>query len=205
MSEYVLTIQFTGEDAQKAAEAGRKLGIVKGTGEHGISNVVWVAFAPLQTNTISWTSSYGLYFTPDLVRSGQVVTPSSTKYPVQLGVVYPLENGYLSPPEDKATPKNFSAENRMSENLTMGLAQAVEANGGAADPRPTSASRMPTRSREEFMPSERVFVYLFDKAEPGQVILASRNDALEVNLTRNTQQTIYYDGAEGEFCTGPLP
>jgi len=204
MSEYDLTIQFTAEEAQKAAAAGKKLGIVKGTGDHGISNVVWIARTPLETNTIRWIGLYGLYFTPDLVRSGQVVTPKSTKYPMQVGVVYPLENGYFSPPEAKATPKNFSAENRMSDNLTMGLAQGVEVNGDAFDPCPTGASRVPIRSREEFMPSERVFIYLLDEAERGQVILANRKAGLEVNLTRTTQQKVHFNGEEGEFATGAL-
>lgn len=204
MSEYQLTIEFAPDDLLKIQEAGQKVAIVKGSGQYGISNVIWVAFEPLEKNVLNWTSQYGLFASSAPVRFDKVLQPTSTQHNAEPGITYPFENGSFSPPESKSSPKNYSVENRMPDNLTFGLVQTVELNGETHGSSLVSASRIPTRSDEEFMPAERVFLFLMENAETGMMILTNRSQGLEVKLTSKREQVVHYDGEEGEFDTGPL-
>ena len=78
----------------------------------------------------------------------------------------------------------------------------MTANGSELEGRPIVAVRVGPGLIADFLPTEKVAVFLFGRVDDGVVVEVDRSAALEVDFRGDPKQTIHYDGQR--FVKGPL-
>lgn len=203
MSNFELSIQFTGGDTQKVNSDGFVVSIVKGI--HNSSTdpkPLWVGFPPFENNTISWHDEYGIYASPNPLKPETVITASSILYPAKPGFVYPFADNVFGLPTGTAQPGVYAVNNNAGKLLTFGLLQGVTVNGKEFEANPVTAIAVQNQEEASISPSATISVFLHRKANLGTVVITTEGPVLTLDMAANPVQTIHYDGSR--FASGPL-
>src|SRR5262245_57303979 len=90
MPTYQLTIQFDSQGLATLNEAGQLVTIVKSVSTG--TPVAWVAFDPMESNTVTWTEQYSVYASTTQIQDGAQIITQSTQAAVG-GNTYTLSGG----------------------------------------------------------------------------------------------------------------
>ncbi|HEX2149499.1 MAG TPA: hypothetical protein VHI31_04910 [Actinomycetota bacterium] len=210
---YTLNIQIDSNGVQNIQSAGQWVTIVKPVNAPGQRfhaagpHVVWCAFIPQQENQLTWQKQYWLYETSIQHGIGSIGT---TDGPARDGYSYVFEEDFKSPVNDLA-PGSFGVLNRQgANNLSFGLAQAVQVNDDSLPPIPVNVIPVLNNERAIFQPEETVSVFLSaffqDFSNPyqnGVVISEVTGEACTVTLEDNIPVTLSFDDLTNEFVVLP--
>jgi hypothetical protein len=202
MSGFTLTVLFTATDTQSINAAGLKVTLVKGSHPSPTqSTPLWLQFSPFETNTLTWTDTYGVYASPDPVQQETPITASSTVFVAESGVVYPFSNHVFEAPQGTIDPAYYAAHNLSGETLTFGLLQQAVVNDLLIAPAPVSAQSCPDQAVASFMPTDTISVFLHKEVDTGTVMVVTESPALTLDMASQPTQSIYYDG--NQFVVSP--
>ncbi len=201
MAHYELIIQFDTSDAREINQHQHKVAIVKEVeGSQKGTDVIWVAFSPFELNEVKWDVDYGIYVSENEVQNGVSIYKCSTVNPAKPELLYPCEWGTFGAPISKLEGENtYGIRNQYAKNLTFGLAQSVTANGDKYTANPLNAVSVLSKEKVIFTPYEKLKVFLHAEFDNGVVISDITSDALSVDLTKNSIQTIKYNKQMGTF------
>jgi hypothetical protein len=145
--------------------------------------VAWQAFAPMQTNTVTWTNDFYCFATTTLPVIGAVLEINATSNaPVQAGTVYAFTQGQFVQQQKSQSPQSYVVSNATpTGSYAFGLAQTAVVNSV-----PTLAPFcvMPVLYNEQayFNPTNVISTFLSSAKAPGAVLLAPSN-ACDVTVT----------------------
>lgn len=172
MPNYQLNADISAADLATIHAAGQSIVLLKLTGSG--TPLSWVAFTPMEGNSVQWVESYALYASTSEVTSGTTITMmSQTAASPQQN--YPLTAaGAFGPPVQDTTigvdtyesVNNFAAFPLMS----FGLAQGVQVNGTAFPYQPINAQAVPLNQTVTFAPLTEVVIFLETNITSGMVI-----------------------------------
>lgn len=166
--------------------------------------VAWLAFMPLEQNTIKWDQSYFIYATTTLSQAGaQINLISQTQSPVQPGILNTLENGFFSSAPGGIPPTSFDASNQESgfPILGFGLAQQATMNNGVALPL-SPLNMVPVLFNEQvsFIAEVTLSIFLSTAQNNGTVLSSIASGALQFTLTSaNPTISLGFDDTTNTF------
>lgn len=207
MAQYSLTIQFDNGGLQALNAAGQLVTLVKSVPDG--SPVAWVSFEPMENNTITWTDSYSVYASTTKVESGVQITTQSTQ-PAEGGNTYTFAGGQFNQGTKGLSPTQYAVRNNDPKfqiagitMVTSGLYQGAVVNGQSTKS-PLNAVGVLYANTATFTPVEKVQVFASYYQNNGLVISRVVDEALLVDLTDQTTQTIHYNDATNQFAPGSL-
>jgi hypothetical protein len=177
--QYQVTIDIDQQGVQKINQAQQFVTLVRnvissveGNSGHRMSpntSIAWLAFQPLESNTVTWTEDYILYATTTVLQSGASITISSqTPNPAQVGWNYTFQNGVITGAAGGAQG-SFNLSNQMQGNFNLGLAQQATVNN-ASSLAPLNAVPVFYNEHANFTPQEEIFIFLSSYGNNGSVI-----------------------------------
>ncbi len=200
MSAYNLNVSINSQDVQEINSASQKIVIVKQVGGSSGQPVAWVSFSPFENNVVSWETSYGVYASSTEIQSGATINKTSAVNPATAEIVYPFENGtFGNPTSGDVSSNSYSISNKYSNQFTFGLAQSVTANGNKFEASPLNAVQVLSKQNATFTPIEKIAVFLRANFNNGVVISEIASNALDIDLTQQSNVNIRYDKALGQF------
>ena len=204
MTTYFLEIQFTSKGLATVNAAGQQVAIVKSTTPTS-SPVVWVAFHPEMNNHVTWTEEYSVYGSNSEIVAGATISTASS-FEALASESYPFVGGQFEAGVAGLEPTQYGVLNQDVNfpMLTAGLAQVPNGSGSSAGPSPLNATLVPFGESGIYTPIEQVSVFALANANNGLVISSVQSQALLVDLTETTSQTIHYDDQLNVFAPGPL-
>lgn len=130
--------------------------------------VAWLAFAPLQTNTVTWNEQYYCFATATPLTMGEVIKMNSqSAAPMQPGAIYTFANGQFS--SHPASGSAYVVYNAMAGGYGFGLAQQATVNGAPAFA-PTSAVPVLSNEAAYFTPADQISIFLSSASNNGTLI-----------------------------------
>lgn len=205
---YKLNIIFSDDALSLLEESGRKVGLIKevysnfneAKMENDGQELVWAVFSPWGENTVAWESDYGVYASYIKMKEGAVIqrnafkeaSPGNTLY--TFGGARFTVNSYKSEEENAYFIKNESGEAR-----TFGLTQSVQAGPEQLLNAPINASVLLSNDIKDFLPTEKVKIFISSNASNGKVISHVQGEVLLVDFTLKSERTVEYDSEKGVF------
>lgn len=147
----------------------------------GGTTVAWQAFAPLQSNTVSWTDQYYCFATTAPLVIGAVITMNSQcATPMQAGPVYQFTEGQFV--QQPATGSSYVIANGApSGSFAFGLAQTATINSVAVLS-PLNAKAVLYNEAIYLSPTDLIAIFLSSATKGGTVIPPPSN-ALSINVS----------------------
>jgi hypothetical protein len=144
--------------------------------------VAWLAFQPLEGNTITWVENYYIYATTTTLQSGATIAMTSqTADPAQLGWIYTFAQGMFT--GASGTGDTFNVNNQMSsQGLSFGLAQSATVNNTTTFA-PLNAVPVLSNENASFTPEETLSIFLSSYSDNGSVISQVASNALSFSLS----------------------
>ena len=198
MSSYKLNINLTRDDVLHILhKLKQKICIIKSVnGEMG--NVVWQSLSPFEENSLSWEEEYSVYATLASEEGGAEIFKASS-FEAEAGSEYVLKDDVFSDNGD-GTPDTYTVRNENnSDDQLFGLFQGVSVNGNDEEFNPLNAVRVGNNQKTTFTPIEKVSVFLHDSQDNGVILTEIYSDACEVDLTKETEQTLVFDRSNNTF------
>jgi hypothetical protein len=181
--------------------------------------VVWLAFPPTQSATITWSDDGVAVYSSNLpVQVGQVIEVGS-QLPAVAGGVYRFENGQFSQTGTGGTD-SYTIANADSSfpRLTAGIARSA-AGAPTIDPDealPLVAQTVPDAEQGVFQPTEKLAIFAASNLptsvlvpasvlvppSPAEIVVSS---FLEVDFSQSPSQTVHFDDSANRFELGSLP
>lgn len=205
MTTFNLDIQFDNAGLTTLQKAGQQVAIVKSVGPSS-SPIVWVSFFPETDNNVQWTENYYVYGSNQQLKAGATILTTS-HFQAVAGDRYPFSGGQFQPGSATLANNQYGVYNGDSNFplLTAGLAQVAGGSGGTAGAiSPLNATVVPFNEPGIYTPIEEVQVFALAAANNGLVISTVASNALTVDLTQVTSQTIHYNSSNNTFSDGPL-
>jgi hypothetical protein len=162
MTTYQLSLTINPSDLQVIYQAQENLIIAKAADNPDNSpNTAWLSFAPLENNSVAWTEEYAIGAQHS---DGQVSVSTTTPYPAQLGVCYPMTANGFAPPGSclvPVSPNSYGCINQVySPIFTFGLLQASTVNGQSNQPAAVTQEIVPPNQQGIFTPTLTVWIWL---------------------------------------------
>ncbi len=164
--------------------------------------IVACAFAPFESNTVSWDANVGIYVTSTPLTSGATVSILSITTPATIGERYTFANGVFESPQ-AATPGTYSAYNADTSNrLAFGLTRTITVNGETSIV-PIVAIRALYNETAFFVDNGVVAVFLSPQHSSGTVAGSIPDNALTITLssTAPEAQVGFNDQTQAFFLT----
>jgi hypothetical protein len=211
MPTYQLNLSFTNGGLDTLQSANQQVAIVKSVNSSVTSSsnspVIWVAFKPMNGNTVTWDEEYSVYAsTTNVVNGAQIITNSTT--PATSGNSYAfLPAGHFGPSTSNVSNVEYGVKNQSQFTIgpiamiTSGLFQAANVNGTATGS-PLNATPVPRQEQATFTPIEKVQIFVTSYENNGLVISEVTSQALTVDLTSQPTQSVYYDATANQFVLG---
>jgi hypothetical protein len=209
MPTYTLAIQFDNNGLDTVNAAGQLVTIVKSV-DSG-TPVAWVAFNPMEANTVTWTETYSVYASNTQIQNNAKINTLSTQTAAG-GNVYTLAGGHFDNgnPNSGLPATQYGVYNNDPaftvghvQMITSGLYQGAVVNGQSTQS-PLNAAAVPYLENGYYTPIEIVQVFVSSIQNNGLVISEVISNALTVDLTSQVSQTIHYNDASNQFAPGPL-
>jgi hypothetical protein len=160
--------------------------------------VVWLAFTPLENNTVNWDDTYSAYVTGTAIVTGNTIFINSTKS-ATLGFLYTFSGGAFTAAPYTAGQDTFNIANQQS-NFNFGLAQKATINGTSLPSTPLNCIPVLYNQQAMFTPSEAVYIFLSTCSAGGTFIPILPSTALTVPLTsKKPSVTIGFDDTTNSF------
>lgn len=208
MPTYTLNIQIDDAGLQAITQSGQKVTIVKSVPRGGES-VAWILFPPLEMNMITWTEEYSVYASTTNIQAGATIETQSLKCAAG-GNMYPFENSQFKNGIRDLEPTQYGVQNLDPDirtgpvaMITSGLYQGAMVNGEESVS-PLNAIGVLYNENAIFTPIETIQVYLSLYQHNGQIISEVSSNALTVQFTNQTTQTIHFNDRTNTFAPGPL-
>lgn len=215
MPAYSLKIQFDEQGLNNINGAGQQVALVKAKEISDQTKVIWVAFPPMQKNTITWTNQYFIYSTSANLHDEAGLETISPK-PAGGGNSYTFRAGYLNDGSHGLMPNLYGVVHGdpAFPRLTVGLAQDAAVNGNTQGPLPLNAEVVLYNQQVLFSPIENVLVFVGGPLKQSQILdtswltryaVISMSNPLSVDFTQGRSQTIHYESTTNQFLPGLLP
>ncbi|KHA56812.1 hypothetical protein NM74_09705 [Aeromonas hydrophila] len=178
MAEFKLTLHVDQDDLRIMHDAGQKI-VIRKSSSSGEPNVAWIAFKPMASNTVKWTTNYGFYASTTEIRSGakidrmsqlptrsnpSVYPAASELYKLNDAAIFENNAGSLEPGE-YGFINSFNSE----KYLTCGLLLAANVNGKIVL-EPQSAILVPKGNKMKAKPFEILEVFIASEVDSGSVL-----------------------------------
>ena len=202
---YQLNIDIDPADLAVILEAGELVTIVKQTtGSAGGPQVAWVAFDPLQANSVSWQDSYTMYASRTQLEGNATINMMSQAPAGQTqSLPFTNEGSFQAADPTIVLPSDtYGVENQYTTApfLVFGLAQEANVTGTSSPASPINASVVPMNQRATFQPLDVVTVFLQANTSNGMVINTVTGQPITLTFGGGTNEiTIAYDAAIGGF------
>jgi hypothetical protein len=201
--DFNLNVAFTNEQLQILYITGTNVIIAKPT-MGGQPNVAWLAFKPLQANTVSWSEQYGIYASTQSITNGAKLTQlSSVPVPAADNKLYTLQDsGVIAGPNPGGQPGAFTVLNQYSGKpyMTVGLYQNANVNGTDILNNAVSAAPVLLQSTAAMTPFTTVYIWLQSQVTGNTVVtnVTSPMTALKFGGSIDSI-SVAYDSASGKF------
>jgi hypothetical protein len=203
VTNFNLEIQIDQQGVQQLQASGQQIGIVKETNPSQLP-VVWAGFPPQAVSNVSWDDEYSVYASQTQIQPGAILQILSTAR-AQGGEIYPFNNGFFQPGQPGLPSNEYGVRNEDQglPQLSAGLAQTA---GGSAGGRlsPTGVAPALFQNVTPFTPSEILQVFASPQARSGEILQSVPPQALRVDFSSQSNQTIHFNDATGTFQPGPL-
>jgi hypothetical protein len=136
--------------------------------EAGQFVVAWLAFAPLQNNTVSWAEEYYCFATTTPLIMAEVIEMNSQSgAAMQVGSVYAFTQGqFVAYP---SSGNSYVVYNAMAASYGLGLAQQATVNNLHAFA-PIAVDPVLSQEAAYFAPEELVSIFLSSAQEGGTIV-----------------------------------
>lgn len=206
---FELTLHFNPNDLRNVSNANQKVALAKPT-IGGTVEVLWVDFAPLENNTITWSENYSIYAsTTSLAAPGTVITKKSEVAggSASTGALYLFENNgtFSGPTVDRNVGNStFSVRNDMSYErypyLTFGLLQSAEVNAKPEINRPISATSVLATQTIRMTPLTNVYIWLEAHFSSSSIITTVEGNKSSATFGGGVDSiALVYDPKTGKF------
>jgi hypothetical protein len=182
--QYQIEVNIDQQGLQSIYGANQFVTLVKSIGSTPSATmpVAWLAFQPLESNTVTWVENYSLYATTTVLQSGaSIVMTSQTEGPAQVGWNYTFQNGALTGVAGGAQG-SFNLSNQMQGNFNFGLAQQATVNNVTTFA-PLNAVPVLYNEQASFTPQEEISIFLSAYSNNGSVISSIAGNALAITLS----------------------
>lgn len=130
--------------------------------------VAWLAFEPLETNTIDWSEQYYCFATTTSLTMGEVLEMNSqSAAPMQLGSVYTFDQGQFA--VYPSSGSDYVIYNAMAGEYGFGLAQQATVNDAQVFA-PICVEPVLTDEAAYFTPTEQISIFLSSASNNGTLI-----------------------------------
>jgi hypothetical protein len=200
MPTYSLQINIDPADLARILEAGQEIAISKQT-TGSDTPLIWVAFSPFQSNTVTWQDQYAVYASQTLTQSVTMITELTTMN-AEPQTAYLFDNNTFTVATDRSvlSAGQFKMINQTSDTHTFGLSQAASVNGHDLGLSPLFAETLLPQEWLELTPFETVSVFLYKKTESAMCLGTVMGPALQVTFDGGMNaQSITFDYALGGF------
>ncbi|MGZ2749360.1 hypothetical protein [Burkholderia stagnalis] len=177
MSDYKLVLHIDDANLQTMHMARQKIVIRKSTGA-GESNVAWLAFRPMASNTVTWSTKYGFYASTTKISSGAVIDRMSqlptranpSRYPETASLYALNDAGVFEGTSGKIKDGAYGFVNNYDSEdyLTCGLLLAAVVNGKVVM-EPQNAIVVPKGNKMIATPQEKLEVFVASVVDSGSV------------------------------------
>lgn len=207
--KFELTLNFEPDDLRHISDANQKVALAKPT-LGGSVEVLWLAFDPFESNTVTWTEDYWIYAsTTSVARPGTVLTKLSEVQPgpAVTGSVYTFEDSatFSDPTPDKSVAAGtFAALNNMGyakqPYLTFGLSQSAQVNEVPEDRRPISATSVLATQSIQMTPFTEVYIWLEGRFTSSTIITTVEGSKSSAKFGGGVDSiALVYDPKSGKF------
>ncbi|MGC9217658.1 hypothetical protein, partial [Acidithiobacillus sp.] len=185
--EYTLDLAFSPKDLSAIAAADAQLIVAKpADNTNRKPNVAWLAFRPLENNSVSWEEIYGIYASNVAMEDGADIAKSSVVNPAVPGKIYDLQpDGAFGPPANGGTPDSFMVRNRYANAkgyMVVGLTQDAKVGGEVVAGNAISAANVLLQNTAVMTPFTTVFVWLQSKVRSNSVCTRVTSPMTEVTF-----------------------
>jgi hypothetical protein len=204
----MMEISIDGAGLSKIYAADQSVTLTRAVGQSVVTNaaargagttVAWQAFAPLQTNTVSWTDEYYCYATTTPLAIGAVIAMNSQcSAPVHTGPVYEFTRGQFI--QQPATGSSYVVANAAtSGSFAFGLAQNATINNLQVLS-PVCADPVLYNEAIYLTPTDLIAIFLSSAGKGGTVIprpvnafsIKISSASLAVTIGFNDQTNTFY-------------
>jgi len=177
----VLEITFDSNGLSKIIAAGQSVTLTRTVGQvvesMALSSaaaakpaVVWQAFSPLATNTVSWTDSFYCYATTTALAVGNVITINSeSSVPMVTGALYAFAQGQFVQRTAPASSSYIVGNATPSGSYAFGLVETATINN-VASPGPLCAMPVLYNEAVYLNPSDLIAIFLSSATAAGTLI-----------------------------------
>lgn len=203
MSVYELSVEFDDADLEVINRAAQKITITRHVAGQSANQVAWVAFSPLENNSIQWEDSYYLYASNSEIQNGATIKVLSDKLALETKQLPFTSTGIFGNPTSVILPQGkYGLANQYTTRPSMvfGLAQTATVQGVAVPASPLNASLVPMNQFATFQPLDKIEVSLEANADNGMVISRVSSNALPITFGGSvTKIACKYNAAIGGF------
>ena len=205
MANYDLTIKFQDDDLDTVFKADEKVALMKSVGASGeAGNVVWVAFYPFESSTVSWETVYGVYASQTEVQDGAQIQKASDAEAIEKTNRNFEEPGKFGEPEpaNNLSDGSYRVTNQYQREpiLTFGMQQGVVINGRSEPDQPINAVQVPRTHDAVFTPFEEVTIFLSAAFESSFIVTEVASPMTTVKFGGGVySRTVEYDSKTGLF------
>ncbi|MDD5411194.1 MAG: hypothetical protein PHF31_07235 [Methylobacter sp.] len=162
-------------------------------------SLVWIAFEPLQVNTVIWTNNYSVYASGTALQPGNTISPNSS-IPAQNSMLYTFSDGCFTAGTTGGANTINVANQENSGTYNFGLTQQASINGVSAT---TPVNCVPILYNEQanFTTSEMVYIFLSSCESGGGIVISQLpTGALTVSLSsQDSSATIGFNDTTNLF------
>ncbi|MBF0624923.1 MAG: hypothetical protein HQL82_08955 [Magnetococcales bacterium] len=207
MASYTLIIGFSATDLKSFYATGTNLVLANPVQGLTWPNVAWLVFQPLESNSVTWSTAYGLYASGVDVTPGAVLkTLSRYPAPLTMGWQYTyLANGMFGPPQNIGLTAGVAVldqyDNRSNKGyLTFGLNQDATVNQSATTANAVSAQGIVYQTAGTLIPSNTVCLWLQAGVVSNSVVQVVPGVVTCLTFSSgSTTQTLTYQSSTGQF------
>ena len=201
---YQLNIDFSQADLATVLAAQELVTITKQTGGGSGPSVAWVAFSPLQANSVTWQDQYTMYASRTALQGGATINMMSQATALETKSLPFGNTGSFGNPDPAVTlpSDSYGLENQYGTTpyLVFGLAQEANISGTAFPASPINATIVPANQSAVFQPLDIVQVFVQANVDNGMVLSQVAGQALTLTFGAGVNEiTILYNAATGGF------
>lgn len=228
---FSLTIEIDSTGLTNLNTAGQQIGITTCFQIPSDLAVVWVAFRPTLTNTVTWQDDFSVVAQLGVSGVGSRLTVNASD-PASGGNTYPFRGGQFQSPTSGLPLSQYAVDNQQGSTITAGVARSVTANGTPFDTLPLNGDILLNGDTGFSTPLDQILVYTASSLQNGLVLdsttlssnprftsLICRGRAgilqpftaqiavgtpLLVDFSSQATQTIHYADNTNAFAPGPL-